>query len=76
MRKWCQANSMSDVNNDDPFEFRSGEVDCGSYVMSGATPAVHLNRPGTVRMLENIQQAVPEVILSNSIHMELLMWME
>ena len=68
MKRWCATNGMKFVNNEEMFEFRSGEVDCGSYIMTGATPAVHLTRAATVRMLENLQRSVPELILSDNLH--------
>ena len=43
---------------------KSGEVDCQSYVMTGKTPAVHITRKATIRMLENIKKSVPNLILS------------
>ena len=68
MKKWCETNNMTFINNEELFEFRSGEVDTGSYIMTGETPAVHLTRKATVRMLENIQKAVPELKLSDRLH--------
>ena len=64
MKKWCDANEMTYINNEELFEFRSGEVDCQSYVMTGKTPAVHITRKATIRMLENIKKSVPNLILS------------
>ena len=68
MKKWCQVNNVSFIDNETLFEYRSGEVDTSSFVMSGATPAVHLTRPATIRMLKNIQQAVPELMLADLQH--------
>ena len=33
--------------------------------MTGATPAIHLTRSATIRMIENIQKVVPSMILSD-----------
>ena len=55
MSKWCETNGMDYINNEEMFEFRSGDIDKSFYVMTGATPAVHLTRSATVRMLKNIQ---------------------
>ena len=68
MKEWCTANNMNFVDNEGLFEFKSGDVDSGSYIMTGATPAVHLTRHATVRLLENIQKDVPEMILSEDRH--------
>ena len=68
MKKWCQVNNVSFIDNETLFEYRSGEVDTSSFVMSGVTPAVHLTRPATIRMLKNIQQAVPELMLADLQH--------
>ena len=66
MSKWCDTNTVDFINNEDLFEFRSGEVDKGSYIMTGATPAVHLTRQASLRMLDNIRKEVPTMILSES----------
>ena len=66
IQKWCIDNQLTFVNNQEPFELKTGEIDTSVFVMSGATPAVHLDRRGTIRLLENIQRVVPEVKLSAS----------
>ena len=40
-------------------------MDVTSYIMTGSTPAVHLTRSATIRLLKNIRQKVPEMILSD-----------
>ena len=65
MKQWCDTNDMTFINNEEMFEYKSGDVDTESYVMTGHTPAVHLTRKATVRMLKNIKKAVPELILSD-----------
>ena len=59
---------MDFINNEEMFEFRSGEVDSGSYVMDGPMPGIHLTRPETIRMLENMKKVVPNMILSDQRH--------
>ena len=65
MNKWCKANSVEFIDNESMFEFKTGEVDTSSYIMTGATPAIHLTRSATIRMIENIQKVVPSMILSD-----------
>ena len=65
MKKCCDTNNICFIENESLFEYRSGEVDVTSYIMTGATPAVHLTRSATIRLLKNIQQKVPEMILSD-----------
>lgn len=65
MKKWTSENHIPFVNNEDPFELKSGAVDCSAFVMTGATPCIHLNRKGTVRLLENLNKNVPDVLLSD-----------
>ena len=65
MNKWCKANSVEFIDNESMFEFKTGEVDTSSYIMTGATPAIHLTRSATIRMMENIQKVVPSMILSD-----------
>ena len=62
MKNWCDANNMDFINNEEMFEFRSGEVDSGSYIMDGPMPGIHLTRPATIRMLENMKKVVPNMI--------------
>ena len=68
MKEWCTTNNIKYVENEQLFEFRNGDIDEGSYIMTGETPAVHLTRPATIRLLRNIQKAVPEMIVSEKIH--------
>ena len=56
MKQWCDTNDMTFINNEEMFEYKSGDVYTESYVMTGHTPAVHLTRKATVRMLENIKK--------------------
>ena len=65
LKKCCDTNNICFIENESLFEYRSGEVDVTSYIMTGATPAVHLTRSATIRLLKNIQQKVPEMILSD-----------
>ena len=68
MDKWCKTNGMDFINNEEMFEFKSGEVDKGSYVMTGQTPAVHLTCPATLRMLENMKKTIPDMMLNDKCH--------
>ena len=52
MKQWCDTNDMTFISNEEMFEYKSGDVDTESYVMTGHTPAVHLTRKATVYMLE------------------------
>ena len=36
----CETNDVTYISNEELFEFRSVEVDSGSYVRTGHTPAV------------------------------------
>ena len=65
---WCEANGLKFIDNNDCFELKNGEIDSSAYVMSGETPKVHLTRRGTVRLLENMKNQVPELQLSKNIH--------
>ena len=51
------------------FELKTGEVDSRVIIMSGVTPAVHLDRRGTIRLLENLQKQVQEIKLSDTLHL-------
>ena len=68
VNQWCTENGLQFVNNQEPFELKNGEIDSSVYIMSGATPAVHLDRRGTVRLLDNLQKAIPELKLNESRH--------
>ena len=70
MKKWSEKNQIQFIDNEIPFEYRTGEIDQGSYVMTGTTPAVHLTRKGTVRLLENLKKSIPEIELSDRRHMD------
>lgn len=67
MNKWANENQIQFVDNEAPFELKSGAVDSSAYVMSGATPCVHLNRRGTIRWLENLAKYVPALLLSETL---------
>ena len=58
---------MDFINNVEMFEFRSGEVDSGSSIMNGPMPGIHLTRPATICMLENMKK-VSNMILSDQRH--------
>ena len=60
-RKWCSENNLQFIDNESPFELKTREADTSVYIMTGTTPGVHLNRCGTVRLMENIQKAVPHI---------------
>ena len=51
------------------FELKTGEVDSRVIIMSGVTPAVHLDRRGTIRLLENLQKQVQEIKVSDTLHL-------
>ena len=65
-RKWCNENNLQFIDNESPFELKTGEADTSVYIMTGPTPGVHLNRRGTVRLMENIQKAVPHIKLNEN----------
>ena len=67
-KEWCSANAITFIQNEDCFELKSGHVDVSCYNMTEKNPAVHLNRRGTVRLLENINKQVPEMKLSESFY--------
>ena len=68
MRKWSEQNQIRYVDNEAPFEFRNGDKDTDSYVMTGNMPAIQLKRNATMRLLENLQKSIPALILSDKIH--------
>ena len=68
VNQWCMENSLQFINNQDSFELKTGKIDSSVYIMNGQTPAVHLNRRGTIRLLENIQKTVPELKLAEDLH--------
>ena len=59
IQKWANENEIQYIDNEPPFELRSGEVDSSVYVTTGETPNIHLTREGTTRMLRNMAKAVP-----------------
>ena len=65
-KNWCEANDIKFIDLEAPFELRNGDVDKSAYITTGATPNVHLNRPGTVRLLESMQKEIPELRLNKS----------
>jgi lysophospholipase L1-like esterase len=67
-KEWCSANSIKFIENEDCFELKSGYIDVSCYNMTEDTPAVHLNRRGTVRLLENMSKQVPRVKLSETLN--------
>ena len=58
------------MDNENPFEYRTGEVDKDAFVMTGATPAVQLTRKGTIRLLENLQKNITDLKLSEKLHVD------
>ena len=56
------------MDNENPFENRTGEVDKDAFVMTVATPAVQLTRKGTIRLLENLQKNITDLKLSEKLH--------
>ena len=66
-KAWCSANGIAFLENEDCFELKSGHVDVSCYSMDEETPAVHLNRRGTIRLLENIEKNVPDIKLSTNL---------
>ena len=65
-KRWCGANNVKFIDNEAPFEFRNGDIDCSAYIMTGETPKLHLTRKGTLRLLENLQKDIPELVLDDS----------
>ena len=65
MKAWSEQNEITYIDNEPIFEFRNGDVDVDSYVMHGEMPALHLNRKGTIKLLENIKKSIPDLILSD-----------
>ena len=65
IKKWSEENELDFISNQEPFELKTGEVDSSVYIMTGPTPGVHLNRRGTLGLLENIQKKVEEFRLSD-----------
>ena len=63
-----KSNQIRYIDNEAPFEFRNGDIDTDSYVMTGDMPAIHLKRNATMRLLENLQKSIPDLILSDKIH--------
>ena len=68
LKSWSEQNQIKFIDNEEQFELRSGAVDSSAYVMTGDMPCLHLNRRGSIRLLENIQKHVPGLRLSNSIN--------
>ena len=71
-KEWCNANSIKYIENEDCFELKSGDIDISCHNMSERNPAVHLNRRGTIRLLENISKHIPHLKLSQSLHKPLV----
>ena len=65
MKTWSNQNQITSVDNQILFEFKNGDVDLDSYVMSGDMPAIHLNRKGTNKLLDNLQKNIPGLILAD-----------
>ena len=65
MKTWSNQNKITFVNNESLFEFKNGDVDLDSYVMSGDMPVIHLNRKGTNKLLDNLQKNIPDLILAD-----------
>ena len=68
MRNWSEQNKIKFVDNKAIFEYRNGDIDKDSYIMSGDMPALHLKRKATVKVLENLKKSIPQLLLSDSIH--------
>ena len=56
IKKWASENSIQYIDNEIPFELKSGDIDTSVYIMSGDFPGIHLNRRGTLRWLDNIRR--------------------
>ena len=65
LKQWADQNEITFVDNESPFEYRTGEIDEDSYIMTGDMPALHLNRRGTVKLLDNLQKSTPGLLLSD-----------
>ena len=68
LKKWANENQLLFINNEDLFELKSGTVDSSAFVMTGTSPGIHLNRKGTIRWLRNLNEYMPDIVLSN--HLE------
>ena len=68
LKKWAAENKIQFIGNEESFELRCGDVDRSAYVMTGDMPRVHLNRQGTVRLLENMKKHVNGIQLSQRLH--------
>ena len=64
IKKWASENSIQYIDNEIPFELKSGDIDTSVYIMSGDFPGIHLNRRGTLRWLDNISKALPNLKLN------------
>ena len=69
-KKWCIINNVKFIDNEMPFKLRTGDIDASVYITTGATPNIHLNRKGTIRMLENIRNHIPELKLSDAMYQQ------
>ena len=65
LETWAGEHGIPFIDNEAPFELRSGDTDVSAYVTIGECPNVHLTREGTVRMLKNIGNVIPELKLSD-----------
>ena len=52
MKKWCETKRVKYVVNEELFEYKSGDVDCSSYIITGKNPGGHLIRTATIKILE------------------------
>jgi lysophospholipase L1-like esterase len=68
LKKWADENEIQFIENEESFELKSGDVDKSAYVMTGEMPRLHLNRSGTVRLLENMEKHVSGLKLSDRLH--------
>ena len=64
LQTWAGQQNIQFVDNEVPFELRSGDIDLSAYVTTGECPNVHLNRNGTIRLIKNLQKAVPGLTVS------------
>jgi hypothetical protein len=67
MAAWSQENDVEFIDNEVPFELRTGEVDSSAYIMKGSMPGIHLTRDGTIRLLKNFKKCIPGLSLKDPV---------